>query len=283
MDRCVTKILERLELGDDHIYNSKFVSSGQEDEIQLRESVASTVYDNYLMEIASHHSITVMDKEVRLFLNLIPYNGIIVDVGGCWGWHWRRLMKQRPDVIVFVVDFVRANLKHAINVLGNMINKNVFLIHGDATQLPFPPYSFDGYWSVQMLQHIPNFLKAVQEAYRVLRVPGHFVNYSLNNNKVISLIYRLCGKQYQTKGIVSGNYYLARASKEQENIVAQVFQNQIVCRYTEILFQPDMKIQPGGKHSLWGRIDSYLSCNTQILSYIARQCSFHTTKFSDRK
>lgn len=283
MDGRVTKILERLEIGDDHIYTSKFVSSGQKDEIKLRESVASTVYDDYLVEIAKHHSIPVMDKEVRLFLNLIPYNGIIVDVGGCWGWHWRRLMEQRPDVIVFVVDFVRANLKHAINILGNMINKNIFLIHGDATQLPLPHCFLDGYWSVQTLQHIPDFLKTVQEAYRVLRVPGYFVNYSLNNNKVISLIYRLCGKQYQTKSMVSGSYYLARASKDQENIVAQVFQNQVVCRYTEILFQPDLRIQPGGKDSLFGRIDAYLSSNAQILSYIARQCSFHTTKFSEGK
>lgn len=282
MERYVTKILEQLKLGDDHIYTSKFVSSEQEDEIKLRESIASIAYDNYLMEISSHHSIPVMDKEVRLFLSLIPYNGIIVDVGGCWGWHWRGLMKQRSDVVVFVVDFIRANLKHAINVLGNMINKNIILIHGDATQLPFPDYSFDGYWSVQTLQHIPDFSKATQEAYRVLRVPGYFVNYSLNNNKVISLIYRLCGKQYQTKGMVFGNYYLARASKEQENIVAQVFQNQIVCRHTEILFQPDLRIQPGGKHSLFGRIDSYLSGNAKILSYIARQCSFHTTKLGVR-
>lgn len=278
MDRRVTKILEQLEVGGDHIFTSRFVSSGQEDEIKLRESVASTVSDDYLTEIARHHSIPVMDKEVRLFLSLIPYNGIIVDVGGCWGWHWRGLMKQRPDVVVFVVDFIRENLKHAINVLGNMINKNIILIHGDATQLPFPGYSFDGYWSVQTLQHIPDFLKTIQEAYRVLRIPGHFANYSLNNNKVISLIYRLCGKQYQTKGMMSGSFYLARSSKEQENIVAQVFQNQIVCRHTEILFQPDLRIQPGGKHSLFGRIDSYLSGNAKILSYIARQCSFHTTK-----
>ena len=131
---------------------------------------------------------------------------------------------------------------------------------------------------MQTLQHIPDFLKAVQEAYRVLRVPGHFVNYSLNNNKVISLIHRLCGKQYQTKCMVSDSYYLARASKDQENIVAQVFQNQIVCRYTGILFQPDLKIKQGRKRFLLGRMDSNLFSNTQILSYIARQCSFHTTK-----
>lgn len=163
-----------------------------------------------------------------------------------------------------------------------MINNNIFLIHGDATQLPFPDYSFDGYWSVQTLQHIPDYLKAIQEAYRVLRVPGHFVNYSLNNNKVIGLIYRLCRKRYQIKGKIPGNYYLARVSKEQENIVAQVFQNNIVCRYTEILFQPDLRIQPGGKHSLFGRIDTYLSSNIHIFSYIARQCSFHTTKLGER-
>lgn len=102
MDGRVTKILERLEIGDDHIFTSKFVSSKQEEEIKLRESVASTVYDDYLVEIARHHSIPVMDREVQLFYNLIPYKGIIIDVGGCWGWHWRGLMKQRPDVTVLL-------------------------------------------------------------------------------------------------------------------------------------------------------------------------------------
>ena len=42
MDERVRNMLGRLRIGEDHIYTSKFVSSGQQDEIKLRESVAST-------------------------------------------------------------------------------------------------------------------------------------------------------------------------------------------------------------------------------------------------
>ena len=143
MDERIEKFLKPLELGNDQVYYSSFVNKAQEEEIKLRESVASADYEDYLAEIANHHSIPVMDNEVISFLKEIPPNGIVVDVGGCWGWHWRELNTIRPDVTVIIVDFIRANLKHAINILGGEINKNIFLVHGDATQLPFPDFSFE--------------------------------------------------------------------------------------------------------------------------------------------
>ena len=71
-----------------------------------------------------------------------------------------------------IVDFVKQNLIHAQNILGPVINKSIHLVHGDATKLPFPDSSFDLYWSVQTLQHIPNFRKAIDESRRVLRWGG---------------------------------------------------------------------------------------------------------------
>ena len=53
-----------------------------------------------------------MDHEVEQFISDLPMNSIILDVGGCWGWHWRNLEVIRPDIDVVIVDFVRANLIH---------------------------------------------------------------------------------------------------------------------------------------------------------------------------
>jgi len=174
------KLLSRLELKDD-IYGYDFINKGQDYEIKLRESVADYKYDDYLLELSKHHSIPVMDKEVIKFLELIPVDGIIIDVGGCWGWHWRNIHKHRPDVKVFIIDFVRNNLIHAKNILNGCINNNIFLIHGDATNLIFDDKVFDGYWSVQALQHIPNYELCVKEAYRVLKNGAAFANYSFNS------------------------------------------------------------------------------------------------------
>ena len=278
MQKQVSNILKNLTMGDDKIYSSQFVNTSQEEEIKLRELVSSVVYDDYLKEIAKHHSISVMSKEVKLFLDLIPKDGIIVDVGGCWGWHWRLLSRQRSDITVFIVDFIRSSLISAIDVLGDMVNENVILVHGDATALPFPDNSFNGLWTVQTLQHIPNFPLAVKEACRVLQKGGVFINYSLNNSRLVSLIYLLLGKKYHLKGVIPGSFYLARATEEQKKIISQIFHNDVKCRYTEMLFHPDLKLMFGKEKSLIGRIDSMLSTNISLFSLIARQQSHFTNK-----
>ena len=153
-----------------------------------------------------------MDHEVRRFLAALRPGAKIVDVGGCWGWHWRHLAHERPDVRVIIVDFVRSNLKHAAALLGDNVNKSVFLVHGDATDLRFPDGCFDAYWSVQTLQHIVKLENAVAEASRVLRPGGRFASYSLNDGAAIRWLSRLANRRYVTEGWVDGSYWLARAS-----------------------------------------------------------------------
>ena len=103
--------------------------STQTAEIELRERVAAEHYDNYLEALSASHSIPVMDHEVDRFLAAIPQGGLVLDIGGCWGWHWRRLAHTRPDVGVLIVDLVRSNLPHARNVLGSLVGRQVELMH----------------------------------------------------------------------------------------------------------------------------------------------------------
>src|SRR5512145_3194768 len=71
------------------------LSSEQEHEQILREKVAGQSYVNYLDAIAHSHSIPVMDYEVDRYLAQMPKGALILDIGGCWGWHWRRLATTR--------------------------------------------------------------------------------------------------------------------------------------------------------------------------------------------
>ncbi len=216
--------------GPDGIYSAPMPSSAsdQAPERALRERVAAQHYDSYLAAIAHSHSIPVMDHEVDRFLARMPQGALILDIGGCWGWHWRRLATTRPDVGVLIIDFVHANLSHAQKVLGPLVGAQVALMHADATALPFPDADaasagFDGVWTVQVFQHIPDFARACREAHRVLKPGGQFANYSLHPTPLNRTIYRLLGKTFHTEGMVKNAFHFTSANDSQRQIIADIF------------------------------------------------------------
>jgi ubiquinone/menaquinone biosynthesis C-methylase UbiE len=256
--------------------------SDQKVEVMLRERVAAQEYISYLDAIARSHSIPVMDHEIDHFLGKMPNGALILDIGGCWGWHWRRLANTRPDVGVLIVDFVHANLGHAKNLLGPLVGTQVALLHADATALPFADSttaSFDGVWTVQVFQHIPDFARACCEAKRVLKLGGHFANYSLHTTPLNKIVYKLLGKTFHTQGMVKNHYHLTRANDTQRQTVADIFQAEVKERYTEYLFHPDLKISFTGRFgSIFGELDVRLSHVPWLGRWIARQRSFEVIK-----
>ena len=286
MNQQLEKLLYSLSVDSDGIYEclpNILLSADQKVEIELRKRVASETYDNYLTAISRSHSIPVMDQEVDNFLKKIPQNGLVLDIGGCWGWHWRRIAQSRPDVSVVIVDFVQTNLVHAKNVLTDLVGEQVVLMHADATALPFKIdenfSGVDGVWTVQTFQHIPNFNKAISEAHRVLKAKGVFVNYSIKSQSHIRWIYRIAGREYISKGWVDNMYWLARSSKEQKMIIEEVFGNSVIERCSEILYSPELHYRAAGKEgSILGKLDAMLSNNYRFLGCLARQLSFHVAK-----
>lgn len=286
MNQELKNILLPLSIDSDGIYKclpDVSLSVNQEVEIQLRERVAAKTYDDYLIAISRSHSIPVMDKEVDNFLKKIPQNGLVLDVGGCWGWHWRRLAQSRPDVSVIIIDFVRSNLIHAKNVLTDLVGNQVVLMHADATSLPFKInknfQGVDGVWTVQTFQHIPDFSKAILESHRVLKNKGIFANYSINSQPHIQWLYHLTGRNYISKGWVDKMYWLARASKEQKKIIEDVFAKTVAERCSEIIYSPELHYRSAGKEkSILGKLDAMMSNDFGFLGWLARQHSFHVEK-----
>ena len=78
-DEKLQDILNKLTLGNDGIYSYDFNNIDQEGEIKLRESEANKTYDNYFDTLSKHHSIPVMNREVKLFCNRMPKNATIPD------------------------------------------------------------------------------------------------------------------------------------------------------------------------------------------------------------
>jgi ubiquinone/menaquinone biosynthesis C-methylase UbiE len=159
-----------------------------------------------------------------------------------------------------------------------MIENQIFLIHGDATNLVLPETSLNMIWSVQAYQHIPDFELAVRESHRVLVRGGVFINYSLNRVRLVEWLYRLMEKHYHIEG-KNGAFYLARASGRQKELLATIFGSEVESRFTEILFQPRVKWRTFGKEgSIIGYLDAWLGGRASALSWVARQESFHVVK-----
>ena len=275
-------VSESFTKGSDGIYSAPMPLSDQEHERELREQVATYQSEDYLNTISKHHSIEVMDHEIQRFLVGLPQDAIILDVGGCWGWHWRNLASIRPDVGVLIIDFVRGNLVHAQRMLGSLVGTQVALMHADATSLPFPDaenfYGFDGVWTVQVFHHIPDFALACKEVYRVLKSGGNFINYSLHATPVNRMVYFALGQKFHIQGIAKNNFHLTRANNSQLQIVRDIF-GEVKNRYTELLFHPDLRLTIGGRAgSLLGRLDAHLSEMSCVGYFFARQRSFEAKK-----
>jgi ubiquinone/menaquinone biosynthesis C-methylase UbiE len=276
------QLLDKLTLGSDDIYSSPSWGQGQEVEIELRKKVADSVPVDLAAEISIHHSFSVMDREVELFVKELRPNAVIIDVGGCWGWHWRDLHKIRPDLSVVIVDMVRENLVRSKFFLRDQINKSVFLVHGDGTKLPFDDDSVDAYWAVQTLQHIPVLESALGEARRILKPGAVFVMYNLNNPWAVRLIYKLLGRAWVDEGSVSGMFFLRRSGRKDRSLVRKIFGNVTSQRFTEIIFTPEFNLHGSAFLGSWlGKIDAWLSSGFIGWSLIARQRSYSAIKLKD--
>ncbi len=273
-----TILLKGVELDHDAIFIGMLGDvSDQENEIKLRAEVARQEYKDLLGEVAKHHSIPVMDHEVQRFVKNLPKKAVVLDVGGCWGWHWRKVVTERPDIRVYIVDLVRENLHWAKWLLAPYINHSVFLVHGDASVLPFADGSIDAYWSVQTLQHIKDVEGAFLEAKRVLKPRGQFACYFRNYSRLWHFLTRLRGRTYHVEGF-DGPYYFSRGRTKHFAMLKTIFNTEVLTRFSEVLYFPGARFGLGKERSIIGCIDAKLSGFRSILGSFARQRSFHLQK-----
>ena len=172
----------------------------------------------------------------------------------------------------------------AKSFLGPLVGSKITLVCGDGTCLPFADSSFDGYWSVQTLQHVERFATAISEASRVLKPGGFFASYSLNFQPPIAALMKILGRPYHVKGSVAGMYYLERGSAAQRDVVSHAFEAPAQMRYSEVFFKPELNFHgPGQEKSWWGKVDCMLSGDSLISRMFARQVSYHCQKVRSLK
>jgi ubiquinone/menaquinone biosynthesis C-methylase UbiE len=267
---------------EDGIYYSGEISNFQNAEIKLRNQIFRGEYlslSKTLKQIQKHHSIEVMRHELRKFLSKVPSGGVVLDVGSGWGWHWQGISKFRPDLTICLLDFSDQSLLRAKSLLQEETANMFIYICSDALSLKLSDASIDAYWSVQTLQHVPEFKSVIAEANRVLKRGSQFATYSLNNQKFIGMLYRLFGRKYVVQGEYAPGIAISRASNHQAEIIESIFDSPVATRYSEVLFSPELLLRfPGKSSSILGKLDRYLSGDSYFASIFGRQCSFHATK-----
>ena len=263
----------------DGIYSFTQGNAEQAEEIKFRNSEERFEKTAIMQYVGRHHSLPVMNHEVRKFLGKVTEGGVILDIGGGKGWHWREAQKARPDIKIIIMDMVRESLESAKIFFSEELDKTVFLLHADALSIPLPPNSLDAIWSVQALQHVPDFDGAVMEASRVLRPGGLFVNYSLNQDYLKIFLRAFSNNKSESGQRFPGKYWLARGSSKQEQAIARAFKGKVSVYFSEILFSPRLKLNSNGRlGKSMGFIDRYLVSDQRLFKFFARQISYHCRK-----
>lgn len=107
---------------------------------------------------------------VRNICELLPENPELLDIGCGTGDMLRIFSEACPEAGMTGLDFSPNMLKTAENNLQDI--PGLRLQQGNALDLPFPDASFDGVSISFALRNTADYLRALQEAARVLRVGG---------------------------------------------------------------------------------------------------------------
>lgn len=100
-----------------------------------------------------------------LIRNHLPSSGKCLDVGCGTG-----LMLRHMPAGSVGIDINPRNLEKARRYAPAAV-----LVQGDVEAMPFPPESFDGAVCSEVIEHLPNPQKAVDEIFRVLKPDAPFV------------------------------------------------------------------------------------------------------------
>lgn len=109
-------------------------------------------------------------------LSLIDFQDswTVLDIGCGGGATLQRLLKKSKNAKVYGIDISEESVAKAIKVNADVINKQVFIQQGSATELPYEDGKFDLVTAVETVYFWPNLPGCLQEVCRVLKSGGLF-------------------------------------------------------------------------------------------------------------
>ncbi len=130
-------------------------------------------YENYAKNYPD--DLVIRTSQLLIIKKLINYkNKVGLDVGSANGSFAMELAKDGAKK-VYGIDIAKRFVENARKEARKLRIKNVEFKQADARKLPFEDEIFDFVICTEVLEHVPNFKKAIYEIKRVLRPNGDFV------------------------------------------------------------------------------------------------------------
>lgn len=111
--------------------------------------------------------------EMPIIKSLIPHlaqGSKCLEIGSGSGYGSISLVREFPGIKLTATDLDEAQIEEAERNIGRAgLRGRIELKQADATNLPFPAQSFDLVVCYGALHHIPEYEKAIQEMFRVLK------------------------------------------------------------------------------------------------------------------
>lgn len=167
-----------------------------EEKEHLVKNVFSSVASKYdlmndLMSLGIHR--LWKRSFVQQILDVVPFKGKCLDVGGGTGDITFQLLKESPSLIPVILDVNHEMLVEGKSrALDKGFHNKISWVRANAEQLPFIDNYFDVYVSAFCYRNITNIQRALKEALRVLKPGGSFfcLEFSKVENKVLNHAYK---------------------------------------------------------------------------------------------
>lgn len=131
---------------------------------------------------------------------LPPGSKFILEVGGGSGRYGIKFAQNFPGSLIIIVDILEESLELVRRLSHELGLKNVKAKKEDVLRLSFPDNYFDIVFSDAVIQHLPDYKKAVREMTRVLKPDGvliiSVVNF-WNFHTLYKFIISILGKEYE--------------------------------------------------------------------------------------
>lgn len=125
------------------------------------------------------HGTFAIKKRLDLAEKYITFNNMRVLDIGCGNGAYTLDIARKADFVVGI-DIEQERLKYAKKIVGEQALKNIELLLMSAEDLSFPDNYFDLVTMIEVIEHIPDQDKALQNVRRVLKSDGRLVIFAPN-------------------------------------------------------------------------------------------------------